>query len=50
VEIGVWIHPSLEEIQRGDMAVSSGVGDLKRMNVVSIQRSIPRAEVGAMMI
>jgi hypothetical protein len=47
----VWIHPSLEGIQRGDMAASSGVGDLlKRTNVVSIQRSIPRAKVGAMMV
>ena len=30
------IHPSLEG--RGDVAASSGVGDLKRTNVVSIQR------------
>jgi len=30
------IHPSLEG--RGDVAVSSGVGDLKRANIVSIQR------------
>ena len=43
------IHPSLEG--RGDVAVSFGVGDLKRMNVVSIQWSIPRAEVPrAMMV
>ena len=42
------IHPSLEG--RGDVAASFGVGDLKRMNMVSIQWSIPRAEVpGAMM-
>jgi hypothetical protein len=32
------IHPSLEG--RGDVAASSGVRDLKRMDVVSIQRGI----------
>ena len=43
------IHPSLEG--RGDVAASFGVWDLKRMNMVSIQWSIPRAEVpGAMMV
>ena len=36
LKITCGIHPSLEG--RGDVAASSGVGDLKRTNVVSIQR------------
>ena len=41
------LHPSLEG--RGDVATSSGVGDLKEQRWLAYNRSIPRA-VGAMIV